>query len=82
MEISDLTQNMNALADAPPTDISEAERLGLIATCDRLKHALETPVETTLHFMLGVNAIQNYCPACQYANQLLGARRYSAKAGN
>ena len=58
MNTIDLTRNIQAAADVPCTDIPEAERIGLIAACGRLRDALETPFETTVRIIFSVS-----CPS-------------------
>jgi hypothetical protein len=37
-----------------PTKVDEDERLALLAACDQLKDALESPMETILRMVFGV----------------------------
>ena len=55
MSVSDVIQTLNATADAPPSNVTEEERAGLLAACDMLRASLESPVEATVRFVFAVS---------------------------
>lgn len=56
MNISDLTKSISAAVDALPSgdDIKYEERRELLTATERLKTALETPVEAAFRIIFGV----------------------------
>ncbi|KAL3446980.1 S-adenosyl-L-methionine-dependent methyltransferase [Aspergillus insuetus] len=54
MSAADLLQSINSATDSLPGQVSEGDRLALLAACDKLRAALEVPMETTMRVTGGV----------------------------
>jgi hypothetical protein len=54
MSAADLLQNISSVTKSLPGQISEADRLALLAACDKLRATLEVPMETTMRITGGV----------------------------
>ena len=54
MDVEELIKNFTAAASAPPGQVKEAERVELLAACNKLKGALETPLDLTTRVIFGV----------------------------
>lgn len=53
MSITELIQNLDAVAE-PCSALAEADRVALLAACDRLKKRIETSMEATTRILLAV----------------------------
>ncbi|KAL3487018.1 S-adenosyl-L-methionine-dependent methyltransferase [Aspergillus germanicus] len=54
MSPTDLLQSINSATETLPGQVSETDRLALLAACDKLRSALEVPMETTMRVTGGV----------------------------
>lgn len=54
MDTSELIKAINAAADSPPADVTDAERSQLLAACSKLRVALGDPIEFTLRVPMAV----------------------------
>ena len=54
MDVRELIKNVEAGASTPPGQVKEEERVELLAACNRLKGALETPLDLTTRVIFGV----------------------------
>lgn len=54
MSVSELIQTITAAADARSRDINNEERMQLLAACQKLERALETPYEAHVRIIFGV----------------------------
>ncbi|KAL2811427.1 O-methyltransferase [Aspergillus granulosus] len=54
MSAADLLRNINSATETLPGQIPEVDRLALLAACDKLRAALEVPMETTMRVTGGI----------------------------
>ena len=54
MDVQDLIRHVTAAAQASPGQVKEEERVELLAACNKLKGALETPLDLTTRVIFGV----------------------------
>ncbi|KAL2847007.1 S-adenosyl-L-methionine-dependent methyltransferase [Aspergillus pseudodeflectus] len=54
MSVAGLLQNINSVTETLPGQVSEGDRLALLTACDKLRAALEVPMETTMRVTGGV----------------------------
>ncbi|KAJ0415149.1 S-adenosyl-L-methionine-dependent methyltransferase [Aspergillus carlsbadensis] len=54
MSAAELLRNIHSVAETLPGQVSEVDRLALLAACDKLRAALEVPMETTMRVTGGV----------------------------
>ncbi|KAF2108462.1 S-adenosyl-L-methionine-dependent methyltransferase [Lophiotrema nucula] len=52
MEVSEIIKNINAAVDSLPTEITDEDRIALLAAKDKLQDRIETPLDTFVRFML------------------------------
>lgn len=59
MAIIDLIKQINEVVDSPPSPnaISDEERVALLASLDKLRAVVETPVDFTTRVIFGVNIL-------------------------
>lgn len=54
MDASELVKHIHHAADQSISVLKEDERACLLAACEKLKGALESPIEATVRFIFGV----------------------------
>jgi hypothetical protein len=54
MSVAGLLQNINSVTETLLGQVSEGDRLALLTACDKLRAALEVPMETTMRVTGGV----------------------------
>ena len=57
MSVSELIKTLNATADAPPSNVKEEDRAALLAACEKLKGAFESPLEATVRVIFAVSGL-------------------------
>ena len=56
MSTAELTKQLLQLVEAPPSAISNEERLAFRDACEKAKLSLENPLESTVRLMFGVGS--------------------------
>ena len=57
MDVKELIKNVTTASSAPAGQIKEEMRIELLAACNKLKGALETPLDLTIRVIFGVETL-------------------------
>lgn len=64
MDFPTFLSNLNSVAESPPDDLKDEERLACIEACKQLQEALESPLEAFIRFIFGVLCYSPLLASC------------------